>query len=148
VSTLVVGREASVRTYNEIGVSDPHHPLSHHRNVPENLEKLSKINAFHVSLFGYFLERMKNTKEGDSNLLERSMIVYGSAIADGNTHSHFDLPVILAGSGGGKLRPGRHIQYAKGTPMTNLYIALLDHMDIRMEKLGDSNGRLEHLADL
>jgi len=148
VSTLVVGREASVRTYNEIGVGDPHHPLSHHRNVPENLEKLSKINAFHVSLFAYFLERLKNTKEGGSNLLDRSMVVYGSAIADGNTHSHFDLPVILAGSGGGKLRPGRHIQYAKGTPMTNLYVALLEHLDIRMEKLGDSNGRLEHLTEL
>jgi Protein of unknown function (DUF1552) len=148
VSTFVVGREASVRTYNEIGVSDPHHPLSHHRNVPENLEKLSKINAFHVSLFAYFLERLKNTKEGDSNLLDRSMVVYGSAIADGNTHSHFDLPVILAGSGGGKLHPGRHIQYAKGTPMTNLYVALLAHLDIRMEKFGDSNGRLEHLTEL
>lgn len=148
VSTLVLGREGSVRTYNEVGVSDPHHPLSHHRNLPENIEKLSKINTFHATLFAYFLERLKNTKEGDGNLLERSMVVYGSAICDGNSHSHADLPVILAGGGAGKIKPGRHIAYAKGTPMTNLYVALLEHLDIPTEKFGDSNGKLEHLTDL
>lgn len=148
VSTLVLGREGSVRTYNEVGVSDPHHPLSHHRNLPENVEKLSKINTFHATLFAYFLERLKNTKEGDSNLLDRSMVVYGSAICDGNSHSHTDLPVILAGGGAGKIKPGRHVRYEKGTPMTNLYVALMDHMEVPLDKLGDSNGKLEHLTDL
>jgi Protein of unknown function (DUF1552) len=147
VSTLIFGREASVRTYNEVGVSDPHHPLSHHRNLPENQEKLSKINEYHASLFAHFLDRLKKTKEGDGTLMDRCMVVYGSAICDGNSHSHTNLPVILAGHGAGKLKPGRHIVYPKGTPMTNLYVALLDHMGVRMEKFGDSNGKLEHLTE-
>jgi hypothetical protein len=148
VSTLVLGREGSVRTYKEVGVSDPHHPLSHHRNIAENTEKLAKINTFHASLFAYFLDRLKNTKEGDSNLLDRSMVVYGSAICDGNSHSHSNLPVLLAGGGAGRLKPGRHVQYAQGTPMTNLYVSLLEHMGVSTEKFGDSNGKLEHLTDL
>ena len=88
VSTLIFGREASVRTYNEIGVSDPHHPLSHHRNLPDTIEKLTKINTYHASLFAYFLEKLKETKDGDGTLLDHSMIVYGGAICDGNSHSH------------------------------------------------------------
>ena len=119
VSTLIFGREASVRTYTEIGVSDPHHPLSHHRNLPENQEKLAKINTFHAELFSFFLEKLKKTKDGDGTLLDRCMVVYGSAICDGNSHSHTNLPVILAGRGG-KIKPGRHIVFPKGTPMTNL----------------------------
>ena len=127
---------------------EAHHPLSHHRNLPENHEKLSKINTYHTGLFGYFLDRLKKTREGDGTLLDRAMIVYGSAICDGNSHSHTNLPVILAGRGAGKIKPGRHIAYTKGTPMTNLYVALLDHMDVRVEKFGDSNGKLEHLTEL
>jgi hypothetical protein len=148
VSTLLFGREASVRTYNEIGVSDPHHPLSHHRNLPENTERITKINTYHTSLFAYFLERLKATKEGEGTLLDHSMIVYGGAIADGNAHSHYDLPVLLAGHGNGQLKPGRHIQYAKGTPMTNLYLSLLERMNVPTEKLGDSTGKLEMLTEL
>jgi hypothetical protein len=148
VSTLIFGREASVRTYNEIGVSDPHHPLSHHRNVPENHEKLSKINLYHAGLFAYFLDRLKQTKEGDATLLDRCLLVYGGAICDGNSHSHTNLPVILAGRGGGKIKSGRHIVYPKGTPMSNLYVSLLDHMGVPVEKFGDSNGQLEHLTEL
>jgi Protein of unknown function (DUF1552) len=148
VSTLVFGREASVRTYGEIGVSDPHHPLSHHRNLPDNMEKLTKINTYHTSLFAYYLEKMKAVKEGDGNLLDHSMIVYGGAICDGNTHSHTDLPVLLAGRGNGQLKPGRHISYPSGTPMTNLYVSLLDRMNVKTDKLGDSTGQLEHLTEL
>lgn len=148
VSTMLFGREASVRTYKEIGVSDPHHPLSHHRNLPENVGKLSKINTYHVSLFAYFLERLKSVKEGDASLLDRSMIVYGGAICDGNSHSHYDLPVLLAGRGNGKLKPGRHIAFEKGTPMTNLYLSLLENMEVPTEKLGDSTGSLRHLSGL
>jgi hypothetical protein len=148
VSTLVLGREGSVRTYGEVGVNDPHHPLSHHRNLPENIEKLTKINTFHASLFAHFLEKMKSTKDGDGTLLDHSMVVYGSAICDGNSHSHADLPVLLAGRGDGRLKPGRHIQYSRGTPMTNLYVSLLERLDVRTERFGDSNGKLEDLTGL
>ena len=148
VSTLLYGREASVRTYGEIGVTDPHHPLSHHRNIPENIEKLSKINTYHTSLFAYFLGKMKSIKEGDGTLLDHSMIVYGGAICDGNSHSHHDLPVLVAGRGDGQLKTGRHIAYEKGTPMTNLYLSLLERMDVPTEKLGDSTGQLKYLTEL
>lgn len=148
VSTLLFGREASVRTYGEIGVPDPHHPISHHRNMPESIEKITKINTYHTSLFAYFLERMRSTKDGDGSLLDHSMLVYGGGICDGNSHSHTNLPVILAGRGNGRLQAGRHIEYPKGTPMTNLYLGLLERMNVPTEKLGDSTGRLEHLTEL
>ena len=148
VSTLLFGREASVRTYGEIGVTDPHHPLSHHRNLPENIEKITKINTYHTSLFAYFLEKMKATKDGEGTLLDSSMLVYGGAICDGNAHSHEDLPVIVAGRGNGQLHPGRHIECAKGTPMTNLYLSLLDRMNVPTDKLGDSTGKLQELTEL
>ena len=148
VSTLVLGREGSVRTYPEVGVSDPHHPLSHHRNIAENTEKLAKINTFHVGLFAYFLERLKATKDGDASLLDRSMVVYGSAICDGNSHSHENLPVLLAGRANGRLKPGRHMEFKEGTPMTNLYLSLMERMEMPVEKFGDSNGKVEGLADL
>lgn len=146
VSTLLFGREASVRTYNEIGVSDPHHPLSHHRNLPDLIEKITKINTYHMSLFAYFLEKMKAVKDGDGSLLDHSMIVYGGAICDGNSHSHKDLPVLLAGRGDGRLASGRHIQYESGTPMTNLYVSLLERMNLPGERVGDSTGALPHLT--
>lgn len=148
VSTLVLGREASVRTYGEIGVSDPHHPLSHHRSLPDNIEKLTKINTYHTSLYAYFLNKMKNTRDGDGSLLDHSMLVYGGGISDGNSHSHADLPVLLVGRGDGQLKPGRHISYPKGTPMTNLYVSLLERMDVKTDKLGDSTGKLEHLTEI
>ncbi|MDQ2777166.1 MAG: DUF1552 domain-containing protein [Acidobacteriota bacterium] len=148
VSSLQLGREGSVRTYGEIGVPDPHHPLSHHRNIPELMDKISKINTFHVSLFGYFLERLKATKEGDGTLLDNTMLVYGSAICDGNAHTHADLPVLVAGGSGSKLNLGRHLQYQSGTPMANLYISLLERMDVNVEHLGDSTGELQHLSDI
>ncbi|WP_031495236.1 DUF1552 domain-containing protein [Bryobacter aggregatus] len=148
VSTLLFGREASVRTYNEIGVSDPHHPLSHHRNIPENHDKLTKINTFHTTLYSYFLDKMKATKDGDGTLLDHSMLVYGGAICDGNSHSHSNLPILLAGRGDGRLKPGRHIEYPKGTPTTNLYLSMLERMNVPTEKLGDSTGQLEHLTEL
>jgi hypothetical protein len=145
---LVFGREASVRTYAEIGVPDPHHPLSHHRNVPESIDKLTKINTYHVSLFASFLEKLKATKDGDGSLLDHSMIVYGGAICDGNSHTHTNLPVLVAGRGDGQLKPGRHIAYEKGTPMTNLYLTLLERMNVPTESLGDSTGQLEYLTEL
>ncbi len=146
VSSLQFGREASVRTYNEIGVPDPHHAISHHRNQPELIDKISKINTHHISLFAYFLQRLQDTKEGDGNLLDRVMIVYGSAICDGNSHTHGDLPVLVAGKANGRLNTGQHLQYSSGTPMTNLYVSLLDCMNIEVERLGDSTGKLPNLT--
>jgi hypothetical protein len=147
VTTLMAGREGSTRTYTEIGIPDQHHPLTHHRGNPEMIDKVTRINLFHVEQFAYFLQKLAATSDGDATLLDRVMVVYGSAIADGNAHSHVNLPVLLAGRGGG-LEPGRHVRYARGTPMTNLYMTLLDRMGVHPEKIGDSTGKIEHLTDL
>ncbi len=148
VFSFMIGREGSLRTYGEIGVPEPHHPLTHHRNNPDSIEKVTKISTFHATQFAYFLQRLKDTKDGDGNLLDHSMIVYGSAIADGNAHSHNNLPVLLAGHGGGALKPGSHVQYKPGTPMTNLYLSLLDVVGVQQDKIGDSTGRLNYLSDI
>ena len=145
VVTLVMGREGSNRVYPEIGISDPHHPLTHHRNNPEWIDKVIRINTLHTELFAYLLERLKSTTEGDGTLLDHSMLVYGSGIADGNRHTHEALPVLLAGRGAGSLKPGRHVIAPAGTPITNLYLSLLDRMGVHQEKLGDSTGRLDLL---
>jgi hypothetical protein len=148
ISTFMMCREGSTRTYREIGVSDAHHPLTHHRNNPEWIEKVTKINCFHLEQFAYFVNKLKSTPDGDGTLLDRVMVVYGSGLADGNQHTHADLPVLLAGAGNGAIRPGRHVRYPKETPMNNLYVAMLDHMGIPPEHIGDSTGELQHLTDL
>ncbi len=147
VATMMVGREGSVQTYSEIGVPDPHHPLTHHRNNPDWIEKVTQINTFHMELFSYFVSRLKATPDGDGTLLDHSMLVYGSAIGDGNRHTHEDLPVVLLGRGG-DLKPGRHVVYGPETPLTNLYLTLLDKMGVRPEAIGDSTGRVEHLTEV
>ena len=147
VATMMVGREGSVQTYPEIGVPDPHHPLTHHRNNPEWIEKVTRINTFHMELFSYFVSRLKATPDGDGTLLDHSMLVYGSAIGDGNRHTHEDLPLLLVGRGG-DLKPGRHVVYEPETPMTNLYLTLLDRMGVRPETIGDSTGRVAHLSEV
>jgi Protein of unknown function (DUF1552) len=148
VATLMLGREGSMRVYPEIGIPDPHHPLTHHRENPDWIEKVKQINCLHVELFAYFLKKLKSTADGEGSLLDHSMIVYGSGLSDGNRHTHEDLPVLLAGRGDGRLKPGRHIAYSTGTPATNLYLALLDRVGVHPEKLGDSTGRTEQLSDL
>jgi len=148
ISTFMICREGSTRTYREIGVPDAHHPLTHHRNNPEWIEKVTKINCFHLEQFAYFIDKLKSTPDGDGTLLDRMMVVYGSGLSDGNQHTHNELPVVLAGAGNGALRPGRHVRYPKETPMNNLYVAMLDHMGVPPEKIGDSTGELEHLTDL
>jgi len=148
VATMMIGREGSLQTYPEIGVRDPHHPLTHHRNNPEWIEKVTKINELHLQLFAYFIERLKATPDGDGSLLDHSMVVYGSAIGDGDKHTHDDLPVLLAGRGDGSLKPGRHVVYPKDTPMTNLYMTLLDRMGVHPESIGDSTGKIEHLTEV
>ncbi|MEK7832452.1 MAG: DUF1552 domain-containing protein [Acidobacteriota bacterium] len=148
VSTLMFAREGSMRVYPEIGINDPHHPLTHHRGIADWIEKVAQINTYHVKLLAEYLERLKATKEGDGNLLDNSMIVYGAGISDGNKHNHEDLPIILAGRGGGAFKPGRHIFFKPGKPMTSLYLTLLDRMGVRPEKIGDSKGRFEHLSEI
>jgi hypothetical protein len=147
VSTMMMGREGSLRTYPEIGVPDPHHPLSHHGGKAEWIERVTRINTFHAELFAYFLGRLKATPDGEGSLLDHVMIVYGSGISDGDRHTHTDLPVMLAGRGGG-LSTGRHVVYPSETPMTNLYLTLLDRLGVRETAVGDSTGRVEHLAEV
>jgi hypothetical protein len=145
IVTMLMGREGSMRTYPEIGVPDPHHPLTHHRNNPEWVEKVTKVNTMHMEQFAGFIGKLKATPDGDGSLLDHSLIVYGSGLSDGNRHTHEDLPVLIVG-GGGDLRLGSHIVYPKGTPMTNLYLTLLDRMGVPAEQIGDSTGRIEHLT--
>ena len=146
VSTLMIGREGSVRPYPEIGVSDGHHPLTHHQGNQEMLEKVRRINTLHTMLFAGFLTRMKNTREGDSTLLDQSLIVYGSGISDGNSHLHDQLPTVLAGRGGGAVTPGRHVIYQRETPITNLFATMVERVGVPPEHIGDSTGRLAGLS--
>lgn len=146
ISTLMIGREGSNRVYPEIGVPESHHPITHHRNQAEWVEKVTKINVYHATLFAYFLNKLKNTPDGSGSLLDSAMIVYGSGLSDGNRHAHSDLPVVVAGRGAGAIKPGRHLRYESGTPMTNLYLTLLDRAGVRPESIGDSTGRVEHLS--
>lgn len=145
IASFMLSNEGSNRTFKEIGISGGHHALSHHRRNPETLKQIAQIDAFYAEQLAYFLDNLKNTTEGDNggNLLDNTMILYGSSIADGNRHNHDDLPIILAGGGAGKLTPGRHIQAPEGTPMTNLYLSLLERMDVSAKRIGDSNGQLE-----
>lgn len=148
VSTFVTGREGSTRTYPEIDVPDQHHPITHHRGDPALIEKVTKVNEFHTRQLASFLQKLDGMREGDGSLLDRTMVVYGSAIADGNAHSHENLPVLLAGGGAAGLKTGTHIRYPRGTPMTNLYLTLLDRMGVNAESIGDSTGELNHLTDI
>ncbi|MCH2211005.1 MAG: DUF1552 domain-containing protein [Fuerstiella sp.] len=140
VSSIMFGREGSVRTYPEIGVADPHHPLTHHRGHPDFIERVTKINCLHVELFAYFLERLKATQDGAGSLLDRSAILYGGGLSDGNTHSSTDLPLLVAGGLCGT--GGRHIEVDR-QPITNLFVDLLNRVDISTGSFGDSTGRLD-----
>jgi len=148
IITFMIGREGSNRTYRSAGVPEAHHGLSHHREDAEKIDKLAKINTHHAELFAYFLGKLQATPDGDGSLLDHSMIVYGSSLSDGNRHLHHDLPVLLAGRGAGKLSSGRHIRYRQHTPLTNLYLTLLDKVGVAPEKIGDSTGKVEHLSEV
>jgi hypothetical protein len=147
VSTLMMGREGSLRTYPEIGVPDPHHPLTHHGGKPDWIERVTQINHHHMELFAGFVQKLRDTPDGEGSLLDHCLVVYGSGIADGDKHSHENLPVLVVGRGGG-LESGRHIAYPEGTPMTNLYLTLLDRLGVREDAIGDSTGRIEQLSDI
>ena len=143
ISTFMVSHDGSNRPYPFIGVGDGHHDLSHHQENADKKARIAKINRFHMEQFAYFLNKMSSIKEGDGTLLDNSMIVYGSAISDGNKHWHHDLPVILAGKGGGLIKTGVHVRHPKDTPMSNLFLSMLDGMAVKADRFGDSTGRLK-----
>lgn len=145
VASFMFANASSNRSYRTIGVPDGHHDLSHHGDKEDKLDKIRKINIFHTTQLAYLLEKMKTIREGDGTLLDNSMIVYGSAIRDGNRHDNGNLPVILAGRGGGTIDPGRHITYEEETPMCNLFMSLLDRMECAPQFHGDSTGYLGKL---
>ncbi|MCI0624453.1 MAG: DUF1552 domain-containing protein [Acidobacteria bacterium] len=149
ITTFMLGLESSNRTYREIDVPEAHHGLTHHLGDERKIREVSKINRHHAGQFAYFLEQLKSTPDGDGSLLDHSIVVYGSSLGDGNRHDHHNLPVLVAGRACGGLRPrGQHIRYPAETPMTNLFLVMLDLMGIHEDSVGDSTGRLDHLTDL
>src|SRR5262249_34078838 len=147
VITFQLARETSNRTYPEIGVRDPHHPLSHHGNDPAKIARMAKINQFHVSLFAEFLSKLKATKEGNGSLLDHVLYLYGSGMGNPNVHDHTNLPILVAGGAAGGMKGERHLRFPKATPLANLHLTLLHKVDVRLEKFGDSNGRVDELFE-
>jgi hypothetical protein len=145
VLTFLVTREGTSRAYREIGIADGHHPLTHHRNNPELMDKVCRINRYHMEQFAAWMEKLNSIPEGDSTLLDNSMIVYGAGLADGNRHNHDDLPTVIAGTGGGFLKSGRRVVYRKETPMSNLFLTMMDRMGVHQEQFGDATGPLDGL---
>jgi hypothetical protein len=148
VATFMLAREVSGRAYPEIGVPDSHHPVSHHQNDPDKLVKLSKVNLFHAKQFAYFVERMASAQDGDGSLLDHSMLLYGAGISDSNIHMHDNLPLVLVGGAGGSIKGGRHVRYPKDTPVTNLFLNMLDKLGVPADSIGDSTGRLEYFSEV
>ena len=140
VITYMIGREFSGRTYPEIGVPDAHHPISHHQRDPVRMEKLSKINHYHVSLFSWFVDKMKNTPDGDGSLLDHSAIIYGAGMSEGNGHVPLNLPILLVGGGSGEFKGGRHVKAAPGTPLANFHVSLMNKLGVPVESHGNSTG--------
>ena len=146
VVTFLVTREGTSRPYREIGIPDGHHPLTHHRNDLAMMEKVAQINSYHVQQFAAWVEKLKSIEEGESNVLNNSMIVYGAGLSDGNRHSHEDLPTLVVGTGGNFLKTGRRIVYRRETPMSNMFLTMIDRMGVpHVEHFGDSTGRLQGL---
>lgn len=146
VCTFMFAREGSDQKYTMVGVTEGHHELSHHRGNAKMQAKISTINNFHIQQFAYLVGKLKAVPEGEGTLLDNAMVAYGSAIGDGNRHNHDDLPVLLAGRGGGSIKTGRHVRYPKETPINNLWLAMLDRMNVHVPRLGDSTGLLEGLT--
>lgn len=145
ICTFMFANDGSNRSFASIGVQEGHHDISHHGRDPDKLMKKRKIDRFHVDQLAYILGRMQAIKEGDGTLLDNSLLVYGAGISDGDAHNHDNLPILVAGRGGGALKTGRHLRYAQGTPMNNLFLSILDRVGVPAEKLGDSTGKLSQL---
>jgi Protein of unknown function (DUF1552) len=147
VITFQLARETSTRTYPEIGVPDAHHPLTHHGNDPDKIARMAKINQFHVSLFAEFIGKLAATPEGNGSLLDHSLYLYGSGMGNPNLHDHVNLPILVAGGAAGKMKGGRHIRYAKPTPLANLHLTLLDKVGVRIDSFADSQGKVDELFE-
>ena len=145
VITFMVSREVSNRTYPQVGVTDGHHAISHHQNRAEKMDKNVKIQTYNISQFGYFLEKLKNTPDGDGSLLDHAALLYGSNMSNSNAHDHYPLPNLVVGGATGRMQGGRHLKYADHTPMTNLLVTMLDKVGVKQESLGDSSGLLSNL---
>jgi hypothetical protein len=148
VVTFMYGREQTARPYPQIGIPEPHHPLTHHQQNPEKMEKCAKIQRYHIALFAQHLEKLRNTPDGDGSLLDHTIILYGSGISNSDRHTHGPLPTLLLGGGAGTLKGGRHLVYPEHTPLTNLQLTLLNKLGVPAEKLGDSNGQFKELSDV
>jgi hypothetical protein len=148
VITFMYGREQTGRPYPQIGVPEPHHPLTHHQGIPEKMEKCAKIQRYHIGLFAQYLEKLRNTPDGDGSLLDHVILLYGAGISNSDRHTHGPLPTVLVGGGAGTLKGGRHLVYPEHTPLTNLQLTLLDKLGVRAEKLGDSTGEMKNLSEL
>jgi len=146
VATLVMATEGNRRSYPELGFTEEHHGVSHHTNKPDLIEKFVKINEHHVGEMAYLIDRISKTSEGEASLLDNSMIVYGSGMADGNAHAHVDIPTLLFGKGGGTIDTGRHVVLPTNTPICNLWLSLMERMGVEEERFGDSTGRLSGLT--
>jgi hypothetical protein len=145
ISTFMMAREVSYRTFPMLGISEGFHPASHHQNNPERLENLTKINTYHVSLVAHLLERLKATPDGDGSLLDHSLILYGSGMSNSNVHNHSPLPILVAGGAAGKMKGGRHLKYPENTPMSNLLLTILEKAGVHEESVGDSTGVLSEV---
>lgn len=145
VITFQLARETSNRTYPETGVSEPHHPLTHHGNDPEKIAKVAKINQFHVSLFAAFLQKLESIQEGNGTLLDHVLYLYGSGMGNPNVHDHVNLPIIVAGGAAGNMQGGRHIQYTEPTPLANLHLTLLEKVGVKLDSFADSDGKVDEL---
>jgi hypothetical protein len=146
VVSFMIGHEYSGRTHPEIGVTDAHHAISHHKNDPVSLAKLTKVDTHHVELFAKLLEKLRSTPDGDGSLLDHSMIVYGSGMSDGNAHDPKNLPIVLVGGGAGQIKGGRHLRFPQDTPLANLHLTLMHKFGLPMEKIGDSTGEFKELS--
>ena len=146
VASFMFANAASNRAYTNLSIKDGHHNISHHGNARAKQQKISEINTFHMTLMNHFLKRLDSIPEGDGTLLDNSMVLYGSGIADGNTHSHKNLPIAMFGSGGGAIETGRHIQLRSGTPLTNLYCSMLNRVGAPVKKFSDSNGTVKEIG--
>jgi Protein of unknown function (DUF1552) len=142
VTTFMIGRELSGRSYPEIGIPEAHHPLSHHEGNPAKIAIMAKLNAYHASQFAYFIEKLRSTPDGDGSLLDHSMILYGAGMSESNEHYPYNLPVLLLGGGAGRLKGGRHIKFPDNTQLASLHVTLLDKMGVRVEQVGNSDGAL------
>jgi hypothetical protein len=143
VISFMIGKEQSARPYPQIGVADAHHPLSHHGNVPDLIARMSLINRYHTQLFAKYLDTLRQTRDGEGTLLDHMSILYGAGISNSNAHSGENLPIIVVGGGAGRLRGGRHLKFTDKPPMANLLVTLMDKLDVPVEKLGGSTGKLD-----